>query len=47
MMSMFTRKLELGHTMNAPDLETTYNDQFDLIMRHDVCPRQTYFPNVD
>jgi hypothetical protein len=47
MMSMFTSKLELGHTLNAPDLQTTYNDQFDLIMRHDLCPKQTFFPKVD
>jgi hypothetical protein len=47
MMSMFTSKLELGHTINAPDLQTTYNDQFDLIMRHDLCPKQTFFPKVE
>ena len=45
-MSMFTSKLELGHTLNAPNLEDTYNDKFDGVMRKDLCPKQTFFPKI-
>jgi hypothetical protein len=43
-MSVIASKFQTDHVINSGDLDQTYLDKFDSLMKYDLCPLQTYFP---